>query len=372
MSDSAEIANSNSVEHVEKDALNTMRYTLIFCLTGFVLLFSASCTQQQQAQQQVINLYVDAVELTERGENEKAVEKLNSVVKLNKRFSLAYSLLGEVYQQIKDYEKSAAYYEEATKLNPWSVRDFFNLGRVYQIMKKFAQAIKAYGRACELEPNHLEAHINTAKCYYEIKDYNKALMVAARAEQIDPDVSEIQKLLGDIYESQKDYEQALASYKRALEIDSNSPEIMTSLAVAYLRTNRNEPAKELLTSVIKIQPDNNTAYHYLGYCYLRFYDQALKEYKTIQEAGGEDLELKASLEKDLDKAIENCSKAIEINQMDWYANKVLGVAYMFKALNNEDETLKAKAIRLWQVSLDIKPDQPRQKRLLRLIEKYSK
>jgi tetratricopeptide (TPR) repeat protein len=293
-----------------------------------------------------VDLYVDAVMLNQQGENEKAVEKLNAAVQVDKRFSLAHSLLGEIYRQMNDYQKSAASYEEATRLNPWSFQDFFGLGRTYQLMKQFAKAVKAYVRACELKPKHLEAHVGAARCYYEIKDYNNALIYSRQAEQIDPDVSEVRKLLGDIYQSQKDYSQAISSYKRALEVDSNNPEIMTSLAVAYLRDDAgyNEPAKELLTEVIRIQPDNGRAHQYLGYCYL--------------------------LLKDVDKSVASYSRAVEINDEDWEAHRGLGVAYAMKSA--DDPALRAKAVEQWQRALEIKPDQPRRQRLLKLIEKYSK
>lgn len=349
------------------DARFTMR-SLGMCVVNLALLFSAGCGQEQQA----VDLYVDAVMLRELDENEMAIERLNSAVQLNKRFSLAYSMLGEIYQEIKDYGKSAASYEKATELNPWSFKDYFNLGRVYQIVKKFARAVKAYARACELKPEHLAAHINTAKCYYEIKDYNEALTAAARAEQIDPNVSEIQKLLGDIYESQRDHEQAIRSYKRALEIDSNNPGVMTSLAICYLRTNRNEPAKELLTSVIQTQPDSDTAYQYLGYCYLLLRRQAIESYKSAPKTDNNTPWIKTSLVEYLNKSIESYSRAIEINDKNWEAHRGLGVAYMLRALNNKDEMLKAKAIRQWRLSLDIKPNQLRHERLIKLIRKYSK
>ncbi len=295
-----------------------------------------------------VDLYVDAAMLNEQGENQKAVEKLNAAVQVNQRFSPAYSLLGEIYRQMNDYQKSAASYEDATKLNPWSFQDFFGLGRAYQVMKQFAKAVKAYSRACELKPDHLEAHIGAAKCYYEIEDYNNALIYGQRAEQIDPDASELRKLLGDIYQSQKDYSQAISSYKRALEVDSNNPEIMTSLAVAYLRNNvnYNEPARELLTSVIQIQPDNGPAHQYLGYCYL--------------------------LLKDVDKSIASYGRAVEINNEDWEAHRGLGIAYAMKASDGQDPNLRAKAVEHWRRALEIKPDQSRREKLLRLIETYSK
>ena len=320
---------------------------ICICLMSLSLLFSTGCWWRGKA----ADLYVDAVVLTETGEIEKAVKKLDSAVEANKKFSLAHSMLGRLYQEIKEYDKSAASYEKATKLNPWSFTDLFNLGRVYEITKQFAKAVKVYVRACELKPDHLQAHVGAAKSYYQVKDFDNALVYGERAEQIAPELSDVQKLLGDIYGSQKEHEQAIALYKRALELDSNSPDIMTSLAVAYLRTHRNEPAKELLTTVIKLQPENNKAYKHLGYCYLQL--------------------------KDIVKAIEHYQKAIEIDEMDWDSHRGLGAAFMFMAVDedNQDQQQRSeyqkKGIRQWRKSLEINPVQPRHQRLRKLIRQYS-
>ena len=347
---------------------------LLVCtsITTFSFVFLSGCSGSHKA----VNSYVDAVKLRELDQNEKAIEKLNTAVKSNKKFSLAYSLLGDIYRELEDYEKSAAAYEQAGKLNPWSFEDYFSLGRVYQIMKKFALAVIAYNKACQLQPNHLDAHVNAAKCYYEIEDYNNARLYAERAEQIDPSAQDVHKILGDVYESRKDYEQAISMYKRALEFDSNNPEVMTSLAVAYLKTSRNEPAEELLKSVINIQPNNNNAYQYLGYCYLRFRDRAVKEYKKAMETKGDNAKriqsLKARADEALYMAIEHYNKAVAINENDWQAHKGLGVAYMLSAIDLNDDVLKAKAIEQWRKSLAIEPNQPRREMVLKLIRRYSK
>jgi Flp pilus assembly protein TadD len=154
---------------------------------------------------------------------------------------------------------------------------------------------------------------------------------------------------------------------------------MVSLAVVYLRTNRDNSAKELLTSVIQIQPDNNIAYRYLGYCYLRLNAQATASYKSTLETDSNNLELLTSLKEDAAKAaseaIASYNKAIEISDKDWEAYRGLGVAYMLRALSNKDETLKAelreKAVQQWRLSLEIKSDQPNRERLLKLIRYYS-
>ena len=343
-------------------------------IASLALLFFVGCANKQRA----VELYVDAVMHNELGENEQAVEKLNTAVSVNRRFSPAYSLLGEVYEKLKDYDKSAASYEKATKLNPWSFRDYFNLGRIYQIMKRFAEAIKAYDNALRINPEHRDTYVNTAQSYYELKDYDNALMSAAQAEQIDPNSSEIQKVLGDIYESQKNHDQAITSYKRALEIDSNDAEIMTSLAVTYLRTGRSEAAEELLTSVIRIRPDDNDAYKHLGYCYLQLRQPLAEEYKVLQQTS-KDATAMALLEEKmdqlLDKSLMSYESAIEINVEDWDAHRGLGVALILKVINTKEQmkkgSLKAEAVEHWHRSLDIKPDQPNRERLLKYIRMYS-
>jgi hypothetical protein len=44
---------------------------------------------------------------------------------------------------------------------------------------------------------------------------------------------------------------------------------------------------------------------------------------------------------------------------------------MLKGLNKNDRQMKEKAIEQWGKCLQIKPDQPRRERLIKLMEKYS-
>jgi tetratricopeptide (TPR) repeat protein len=302
--------------------------------------FAAGCHQQQ-----AIDLYLDAVMLKELGEDEMAIEKLEAAAKANKRFSSVYSMLGEVYRQKEDYDRSAASYERAIELKPWSFEDHFKLGQVYEKLGKFARAGKAYVRACDIKPDHLEAHTNAARCYCEVKNYGEALAYAERAEQLDKDVSQVQVLLGDIYKCQKDYDRAIKCYERALDIESNNPDVMVALAIAYLKTHRYSSAKELLTLATKTEPDNGAAYATLGYCCLKL--------------------------GDADKAILCYSRAAELDYKDWQAHRGLGVAYMVKAMSSKDEQLRSKAIQQWRLSLHIEPNQPGRETLLRLMRDYS-
>jgi tetratricopeptide (TPR) repeat protein len=335
----------NSSEQV----VRTGRLGYMSCwLLVFVFLFSAGCGRKQQA----VDLYVDAVLLRQLDQNELAAEKLDSAIKADKRFSLAYSLLGEIYMDAENYEKSAAAYEKATQLNPWSFNDYFNLGRVYQLMNKTAKAVQAYVAACEVGPDqaqtdvYAKAHLYAARIFHELKDDNSALMYAERAERIDPNSSELQKLLGNIYSSQENYELATRAFNRSLELDTQDVEAMVGLAFTYLSAEQYQPAIEILTGVVQIQP-SHTAYQHLGYCYLQI--------------------------DDVDSAIESYNQALAIDDRDWEALNGLGIAYIFKSLGTGDDALnaKAKAVEQWRLSLEINPQQQWRPRLLKLIEEHS-
>ena len=60
---------------------------------------------------------------------------------------------------------------------------------------------------------------------------------------------------------------------------------------------------------------------------------------------------------------------VEIDENDWMARKGLGVAYMLVSMKNQnDEKLRALALEQWNISLQIKPQQPK---LAQLIKQYS-
>jgi superkiller protein 3 len=289
-----------------------------------------------------ISLYVDASMLKENNEKDKAVAKLEQAVKKNPEFSLAYSLLGDIYRESKEYEKSVKAYTKATQLNPFSFSNFFNLGSVYEDMQQWAEAAVAYVKACELKPEDVPAHVKTANCYNQLKEYDKAEEYAVAASQLNADDVEVQKVLGDVYGGKQNYEQAISSYRRALELEGNRPEIMLPLAKAYLMTGRADAGRELLSQVVQMQPENGKAYQYLGYANLQIgnYEASIESYQA----------------------------ALAIDDNDWTSHTGLGVAYATKSLKTGDKDTRDKALAEWKKSLAINPDQAKLARVLKRYE----
>ncbi|MEN8127959.1 MAG: tetratricopeptide repeat protein [Planctomycetota bacterium] len=308
---------------------------------------TTAAAPSEDAREQAVSMYVDAMMLNDLNAREQAIRKLNLAIELDPKFSLAYSLKGDILQEMEKYEDSANAYEQATVHDPWSFKDFFNLGKVCQIIEQWARAAKAYVSACKLAPQHYPAHLGAAQCYYELKEYGHSLSYAEKAKTLDPTQPDPELLLGDLFEAKKDHVKAINAYRRALELEGNSPTIMISLARAYLRSGRYDSAKELLADAILMDPDNSMAYQYMGFAQLKLKENA--------------------------EAIKSYQQAVEKDENDWMARKGLGVAYMLTALKGEmsrekRERYQALALEQWNISLQIKPDQSK---LSQLIKRYS-
>ena len=295
-------------------------------------------TDTEAQRNQAVGFYVDAMMLNDLSNRQDALRKLNRAIELDPHFALAYSLKGDILQDMEEYEDSADAYEKATEMDPWSFKDFFNLGKVTQVIKQFARAVKAYVAACNLEPEHYPAHLGAAQCYYELKEYDSSMAYAKKAKELGPDQADPEQLLGDLFEATKNHPEAINSYRRALELEGNQPEIMISLARAYLRSGRYSSAKELLTDVIITDEENGMAHQYLGFAQLKL--------------------------KDTQAAVESYKRAVKIDDNDWMAHKGLGVAYMLMSMKTNDDSLQAMATEQWGISLQIKDDQPKLKKLL--------
>ncbi len=297
-------------------------------------------SQELDEQRQLaVSLYVDAMMLNDLDDYAEALLKLEQATEADSEFALAFSLKGDLYQQLEQYEQSADAYERATTLDPWSFSDFLNLGTVSRILEQYTRAARAFVAASRLDPEHYEAHIGAARSFFDLDDLEQAREFAQKARDINPDQPDAERVLGDIFDQQREPLEAINAYRRVLELKGNEPDIMIRLARSYLRADRFSSAKELLQDVLEQEPDNALAFQYLGFAQLRL--------------------------KQTEEAIESYQLAVRLGNDDWMAHKSLGVAYMIRAIQQDnDERIKALAVEQWTISLQINPDQPQLNELM--------
>jgi tetratricopeptide (TPR) repeat protein len=294
--------------------------------------------------EKAVDHYVNALSLHEAALDEDAILELQAAVKWDHEFSLAYSMMGDLYREKEQYDDAANAYETACQIDPWAFSDHLNLGQVYQILERFIEAIDILKRACQLQPESAEANYTLGVCYFETEKYEEAARFCQKAADLAPDDSKILSSLGDIYQKSEDPYKAITAYKQALEVDPSQMDVMIRLGTTYISMKRYGPAKLILEKAVAAGPDKPEPYIALGYCLLS--------------------------QKDLPKALEAYQKATEIDASSYKALNGMGVSSMMLYIGGkkEDKQLAQQALNHWHKSLEVNSDQPKIKKL---IDRYT-
>ena len=227
-----------------------------------------------------VDHYVNALSLHEASLDEDAIQELQEAVKWDHEFSLAHSMMGDLYREKGQYDEAAGAYETACELDPWAFVDHLHLGQVYQILKRFTEAIDVLKRACELQPVSAEANYTLGICYFETKKYAEAARFCKKASELAPDDSKILSSLGDIYRESDDQYKAITAYKQALEVDPSQVDVMIRLGTAYINLKRYGPARLILDKAVAAESDKPEPYIALGYCCLLYTSPSPRDLST--------------------------------------------------------------------------------------------
>ena len=310
---------------------------------ALIFLFLTGCGNPWFSRDDAIDHYVSALALNAAELDEDAIKELQAAVKIDRDFSLAFSLMGDLYRRQGNYEQAAGAYENACALDAWAFDDHLHLGQVYQVLKRFVEAIKVLKRACLLQPESVEANYTLGVCFYETEDYDQAAKFCAKAAQLDPANDEILASLGDIYGKSGDHYQAVNAYKQALEIDGRQVEVMIKLGNTYVQMNRFAPAKLILQKAIDTRGDDAQTHIAMAYCLLA--------------------------ERNLEGALAGYQKAAELEKTHPDAHNGVGVAYMMMYLKDKRNKEPARqALSSWHISLELDPDQPK---IQKLVQRYT-
>lgn len=313
-------------------------------LASALLLLPLGGCFQHFARERAVDHYVTALSLRSAALDEDAVAQLQEAVRLDDEFSLAHSMLGDLYREQGNYEGAATAYENACHLDPWAFKDHFNLGSVYKVLKRFADAIEVLKRACQLQPDHSQANYTLGVCYYETEEYDQAARFCQRAAELEPQNDQILASLGAIYGKAGDDHKAIRAYKQALEINPADEQVMIKMGLVYVRMKRFGPARLILEKAVGLAPEKPETHLNLAYCLF--------------------------VEREVDGAVERYRRVIELDGENYKAYNGIAACHMMMYLaDRENIQMCRDGLENWHRSLEISPQQPR---IQRLVKKYTK
>ena len=249
----------------------------------------------------------------------KAIESFSSALLTQPNNADIYYHRAETYynEASKSKDHSAALetyfaaisdYEHAIKIAPDFTLAHYHLGKVYSAIGDFDTAIRNYDKAAGLSPKTIEPlyyiYLNRAEANKREGDYAAAISDFDRAIEINAQNYTAFVHRAEAHQKNSQYEEAINDYKKALQLydfhldASTSPEQAGRMqqaidvrierfkdAITQVQASQKavEDRVRELTAAVTASPNDSKAYYNRGNFYLstRDLDNAIKDYKKV-------------------------------------------------------------------------------------------
>lgn len=277
---------------------------------------------------------------------QKAVELLDLGYAKNNKNEKIMLLLGKIYYESKDYEKSKKIFLSLQKTNP-SAEVLNYLGLFELDESRFSQAIKYFSKAQKLDQKNGEYLYNLASAYFLNGWVDEALKYFNQAICIEPENINYHYSLSYLYYQKKMYDKALTEldFIHSIEQHHQLSNVLRALITAKKGDLFN--AKTQLENIIKFSEADDFAYFALSNVYkeLSQIEQAKEAIKKAIELNPKSLDYLSELaqieieQKNYEKALEIINEIIKIN--DKYIYSYISIAKINLELKKYDDVFEA-------------------------------
>lgn len=317
---------------------------------------------------QALAAYVEALDLQENGESEKALAAFEKVLNVDPgevdlATRVAFLLTGQ-----GDYPRAIDILKDAVKARPKDPEPYLQLAYIYaKYLKKTEPAIRYARQAITLAPTEMDGYQRLCEVQLAAGDKKAALQTLDRAGQVEtndpsfwtqlgklylafiaqpdaapkpaelvkvnkvfrkalelaPGDASVLKDAADYFAASQQIKEAIPLYLRVLELQPNDSGAREKLATGFLLTNQRGKAIQMLQEIIQQHPEQYQPYELLGKVLEEDATALLKE-KKLKEAKAEFAKAAASYEQSL---------LINAAQPDNYLH--LGELYLSRLRDNE-------------------------------------
>ncbi|MDD3374567.1 MAG: tetratricopeptide repeat protein [Candidatus Omnitrophica bacterium] len=305
------------------------------CMAGF--LSPAIAVESRDAKARALAHYTMGLIHDWNGSVDEAIEEYQKSIRIEQDNYATHLKLGSNYGRVGDFEKAVKELEIASDLNPKDIQAHYLLALIYSSQSKEVQATNEYEiiltRIAEENPESPEAIAFLGQLYYSEGKTKKAIEQFEKIILIEPNNAEILSILGSLYLEVQQRKKAIDFFKRAIAIDPIHDGSLNSLGYLYAEDGINiDEAIDLIQRALTVDPENGAYLDSLGWAYYK----------------------KGDYEKAL-LFLERAAKFIE----DPVIYDHIGDVYL--KMNKPKS-----AVRFWQKSVDMLPDQ---KEVLKKIQK---
>jgi tetratricopeptide (TPR) repeat protein len=192
------------------------------------------------------------------GENQTAINYLESKHKMLPKDIDITTFLASLYEQNKDYEKAMNLIEKALEDSVDNTSLLFKLGAIQDKAGLKDDSINTMKKIIEIDPKDASALNYLGYSYADLGiKLDEALSLIKRAYEIKPDDGYITDSLGWVYFMMEDYEMAVKYLLQAAELSSYETIISDHLGDAYQKANQPQKALEIYKKAVSNAKDED-------------------------------------------------------------------------------------------------------------------
>lgn len=247
------------------------------------------------------NQAVEALNLYQQGEKQKALHLLEEVIKRCPLLDSAYSNLAIIYKKEGNLDKALETLKLAMANIPSSYEFFFNYLNLLIESKKFNEAIKFFEENSPRFPRAItdpEILNLVGLAYNQQGDLKKAIEIFELAISSDDRYAPLLSNLGSAYLSlflktkeRRVLESSMEKFKKSIEIDPDFFQPYNGLGMIYRLMGNIDGAIYCWEKALELNPDLPQIYYFLGLAHMEKanFQKALSLFKIYQEKAGASL-----------------------------------------------------------------------------------
>ena len=267
--------------------------------------------------------------------NSPELKSVNELLMKEPNSAELYNQRAKIYLKLAQFDEAVYDSQRAIKLDSTKENFYLTLVDTYFGRNNTRKAKDLLEIIEKKFPDNREALLKLGELYFLVKQYQKAIDYVNKSLKIDENQAKAYYLKGSIYRESGDTAKAISSLVTAVEQDNKYEDAFYDLGIIYA-ARKNPLAFEYYNNALRANPSNQTTLYAHAKLQqdLGKIDEALKEYEQIQLIGtiGENCAynmgaIYLELKKDTKKALENFTKAIELNPNYTEAYFARGLAY---------------------------------------------
>jgi predicted O-linked N-acetylglucosamine transferase (SPINDLY family) len=196
-----------------------------------------------------------ALALHRQGQLSEAEKLYRAIVEHDPDHFDAYSLLGVIASQRKDYAAAALLFNRAVTLNPRSALAHASAGNALAELQRHGEAVESFERSLALEPNHSGVLNNLGNALFELRRFDEALACYSRSLDIRGGSAEVLFNRGNARLELGCPAEALVDYDRALAAKAAYPEALNKRGAALRELKRFEESLSSYDAALRLRAD---------------------------------------------------------------------------------------------------------------------